>query len=97
MYVEKQCSSPLTVSNFSVRETGSKKALFFIHNDTPKLSPPKYFDSSKNRIYSAAFFFRAILGRYLQLKFEMLKIIIMKKKNPKKSNMKTYQNMSKEW
>ena len=39
----------LTVSNFSVRETGSKKALFFIHNDTPKLSPPKYFDSSKKQ------------------------------------------------
>ena len=39
----------LTVSNFSVRETGSKKALFFIHNDTPKISPPKYFDSSKKQ------------------------------------------------
>ena len=70
----------LTVSNFSVNETGSKKALFIIHNDTPKLSPPKYFDSSKNRIYSATFFFRAILGRYLQRKFEMLKKIIIKKK-----------------
>ena len=74
----------LTVSNFSVPETGSKKALFFIHNGTPKLSPPKYFDSSKNKIYSATFFFRAILGRYLQRKFEMLKMIIIKKKKKKK-------------
>ena len=39
----------LTVSNFPVPETGSKKALFFIHNDTPKLSLPKYFDSSKKQ------------------------------------------------
>ena len=47
----------LTVSNFPVRRTGSKKALYFIHNDTPKLSPPKYFDYSKNNIYSATYFF----------------------------------------
>ena len=67
----------LTVSNFPVRRTGSKKALYFIHNDIPKLSPPKYFDNSKNKIYSATFFFRAILGRYLQRKFGMLKIIII--------------------
>ena len=63
----------LTVSNFPVRRTGSKKALYFIDNDTPKLSPPKYFDHSRNKIYSATFFFRAILGRYLQRKFEMFK------------------------
>ena len=39
----------LTVSNFPRRETGSKKALYSIHNDTPKLSPPKYFDNSKKQ------------------------------------------------
>ena len=47
----------LTVSNFPVRRTGSKKAFYFIHNDIPKLSPPKYFDNSKNKFYSATFFF----------------------------------------
>ena len=89
----------LTVSNFPVRRTGSKKALYLIHNDTPKLSPPKYYDNNKNKIYSATFFFRSILGRYLQRKFEMLKIIIIIINNGRaiNSNINTYQNMSVEW
>ena len=75
----------LTVSNFPVRRTGSKKALYFIINDTPKLSPPKYFDNSKNKIYSATFFFRAKLRRYIQRKFEMsiITIIIIIKQKQK--------------
>ena len=70
----------LTVSNFSVRETGSKKALFFIHNDSPNLSPPKYFDSSKKQNVKCNLLFSCNTLRYLQRKFEMLKIIIIKKK-----------------
>ena len=56
----------LTVSNFSVKETGSKKALFFIHNDTPKLSPPKYFDSSKKTefIVQPSFFVQYLEDTY---------------------------------
>ena len=95
----------LAVSNSPVRGTGSKKALYFIHNDTPKLSPPKYFDHSKNKTYSATFpFCRAILGRYLQREFEMLKNKYNNNYNNNKnkcraikSNMNTYQNMSEEW
>ena len=74
----------LTVSNFPVRETGSKKALYFIHNDTPKLSSSKVFliIVKKHKNYSATFFYRAILERYLQRKFKMLIIIIIiKNKN----------------
>ena len=67
----------LTVPNFPVRETESKKALYFIHNNTPKLCPPSILKMVTNKIYSATFFFRAILGRYLQRKFEMLIIIII--------------------
>ena len=77
-----------------VRETGSKKALYFIHNETPKLSSSKVFlIIVKNKIYSATFFIRAILERYLQRKFKMLIIItIIKNKNRKaiKTNMNTY-------
>ena len=56
----------LTVSYFPVRETGSKKALFFINNDTPKLSPPKYFDSSKKTkfIVQPSFFVQYLEDTY---------------------------------
>ena len=40
----------LTVSNFPVRETGSKTALYFIHNDTRNQVTPKYFDDSKKKL-----------------------------------------------
>ena len=56
----------LTVSYFPVRETGSKKVLFFIHNDTPKLNTPKYFDSSKKAkfIVQPSFFVQYLEDTY---------------------------------
>ena len=74
----------LTVSNFPLRETGSKKALYFIHNDIPKLSPLKYFGNRKKTkfIMQPSSF---VIGRYLQPKFEMLKIIITIIKNKKQT------------
>ena len=93
------CRGPLLIlyNHIIIRETGSKKALFFNHNETPKLSSSKVFlIIVNNKIYSATFFIRAILERYLQRKFKMLImiiiIIIIKNKNRRaiKSNMNTY-------
>ena len=56
----------LTVSYFPVRENECKKVLFFIHNDTPKLSPPKYFDSSEKTkfIVQPSFFVQYLENTY---------------------------------
>ena len=59
-------------------------ALYFIHNDTPELSSSTVIlILVKYKIYNVTPLFRAMLGRYLQGKFEVLKKTTKQNNNKK--------------
>ena len=67
-------------------------ALYFIHNDTPELSySTVILILVKYKIYNVTPLFRAILGRYLQGKFEVLKKNKKKQKTKKKKKQQQQQ------